>query len=215
MTGDTGSSDFPTTPGAFQTILRAPTDAFIAKIATGGCPPHRIHGHISTVPPSHSGTVSHEHHGQHGHSVASNCPPHAPGHSAGLLPEPEEGSFGAAAPTATAAFSTPAGIGALPRGGVVTLYGPADGLYVGEQDDLAAADFLPPASGWPRYYTTRLPEVRVGGVAASVIFSGLAPGLRGAWQIDFVIPPQAPVGDLPVVVVYQGQQFGSAVIVMY
>jgi len=68
------------------------TSTALASVA--GCGPHTTHGHISTVPPSHSGNVSHQHHGQHGHTVAPNCPPHAPGHSPGLTEDPGGGLFG-------------------------------------------------------------------------------------------------------------------------
>jgi uncharacterized repeat protein (TIGR01451 family) len=67
------------------------TSTALASVA--GCGPHTTHGHISTVPPSHSGNVSHEHHGQHGHTVAPNCPPHAPGHSPGLTEDSSGGLF--------------------------------------------------------------------------------------------------------------------------
>jgi uncharacterized protein (TIGR03437 family) len=35
-----------------------------------------------------------------------------------------------------------------------------------------------------------------------VLFSGLAPGLKGAWQINVVVPEEAPAGKLPVTVSY-------------
>jgi Beta-propeller repeat len=38
VTGSTGSSNFPTTPGAFQTKLAGRSDAFVAKIALAGAP---------------------------------------------------------------------------------------------------------------------------------------------------------------------------------
>ena len=35
-------------------------------------------------------------------------------------------------------------------------------------------------------------------------FSGLAPGLKGVWQINVIVPDQAPAGKVPVTVSYQG-----------
>jgi uncharacterized protein (TIGR03437 family) len=49
-----------------------------------------------------------------------------------------------------------------------------------------------PAS--PLYATTTNPTVTVGGVAATVGFSGLAPGYVGLWQLNVQIPSNAPTG---------------------
>jgi uncharacterized protein (TIGR03437 family) len=46
--------------------------------------------------------------------------------------------------------------------------------------------------------------VTVGGVPAQIAFAGIPPGLAGATQINFVIPPQAPLGVQPVVVTVGG-----------
>ncbi len=46
--------------------------------------------------------------------------------------------------------------------------------------------------------------VTVGGVPAQIAFVGIPPGLAGATQINFVIPPQAPLGVQPVVVTVGG-----------
>ncbi len=73
---------------------------------------------------------------------------------------------------------------------------------------------MPPASGSPLYYTTSLPEVYIGGVAARVLFSGLAPGLSGAWQVNVVVPPEAPPGKSPVRVTYEGDELKAAEIVI-
>ena len=44
--------------------------------------------------------------------------------------------------------------------------------------------------------TTNLPTAKVGGIAAQVFFSGLAPTLSGLYQVNIQIPASAPAGDL-------------------
>lgn len=64
-------------------------------------------------------------------------------------------------------------------------------------------------------YTTAPPEVRIGGVAAKVLFSGLAPGLTGVWQINILIPEEAPTGrSVPVTIAYDGREVRSVAIVI-
>ncbi len=43
--------------------------------------------------------------------------------------------------------------------------------------------------------TTTAPTVTIGGVAANVTFSGLAPGFVGLYQVNVEIPMGAPTGD--------------------
>jgi uncharacterized protein (TIGR03437 family) len=52
-----------------------------------------------------------------------------------------------------------------------------------------------PLSGKPIYSTVATPVVTVGGVAAKVLFSGLAPGFAGLYQVDFQLPGNAAPGD--------------------
>jgi uncharacterized protein (TIGR03437 family) len=47
----------------------------------------------------------------------------------------------------------------------------------------------------PLSWTPQLPGVTIGGVPAQVLFSGLAPGFAGLWQINAVVPENAPTGD--------------------
>jgi uncharacterized protein (TIGR03437 family) len=203
------------------------TASFSATLVVGSgqpppptsCSAHTVHGHISTVPPGHFAgvAVSHEHHGQHGHTVAvgANCPPHAPGHSPGLQADPADGLFSAnAAPAAPesefmVARNQAGDIAPTLRGTVVQLFGSAAGLFLGERDDQPAYHLMPPASGSPLYYTTSLPQVRIAGVPAEVLFSGLAPGLNGVWQINVLVPEESPAGKVPVAVSYEGQEVRS------
>ena len=67
----------------------------------------------------------------------------------------------------------------------------------------------PPVSGeatpeQPYAQTLVTPTVTIGGVAAKVIFSGLTPGSIGLYQIDVVVPPNAPTGLQPVRIAQNG-----------
>jgi hypothetical protein len=180
-----------------------------------GCGPHTTHLHISTVPPSHSGNVSHEHHGQHGHTVVGNCPPHAPGHSSGFKPDPGGELFSlpfAAEPQDFVVLGRGQGdAGPVKPGAVFRLFGSVAGAFLGNQD---ASALTPPVSGSLRYYTTSLPVVRIGGLPAKVLFSGLAPGLKGVWQVEVLVPEGAPVGKLPVSVTYEGDEMRAGDVVV-
>ncbi len=188
-----------------------------------GCPHHRIHGHLDTVPVNHSG-ASNSHlygHTVHDHRLgpgAANCIPHVPGHSAGLMPDPGEGLFTALRalepPDFTAALNREGGLGWAHRGGFVQLFGSARGLWVGPDERQPAETFLAPPSGVPLYHTTLTPEVRVGNVKARVLFSGMAPGLMGAWQINFLVPSDAPLGKVPVRIVYDGDELRAVDLVV-
>jgi minor extracellular serine protease Vpr len=54
---------------------------------------------------------------------------------------------------------------------------------------------LAPASGSPLYQTVITPIVTIGGVDAPVLFSGLAPGYNGLYQVDVQIPAGITSGD--------------------
>jgi uncharacterized protein (TIGR03437 family) len=49
--------------------------------------------------------------------------------------------------------------------------------------------------GLPLSITPQNPTVTIGGIVAQVSFSGLAPGFAGLWQINAVVPQNAPAGD--------------------
>ncbi|MBS1808526.1 MAG: S8 family serine peptidase [Acidobacteria bacterium] len=57
----------------------------------------------------------------------------------------------------------------------------------------------------PLYVTAEAPAVTVGGVPAQVAFSGLAPGFVGLWQLNVLIPANAPTGAaVPLVITMSG-----------
>jgi len=59
----------------------------------------------------------------------------------------------------------------------------------------------PPADGSILYQTPTLPTVTIGGIATKVLFSGLAPGFPGLYQIDVQVPSGVTFGDdVPVVI---------------
>ncbi len=63
-----------------------------------------------------------------------------------------------------------------------------------------------PASGNPLYETPTMPTVTIGGITASVLFSGLSPGVSGEYQLDVQVPTGVASGDsVPVVVTMMGQ----------
>jgi uncharacterized protein (TIGR03437 family) len=52
-----------------------------------------------------------------------------------------------------------------------------------------------PADGNPLYRTLATPAVTIGAVPAEVLYSGLAPGFAGLYQINIRVPQAAPAGD--------------------
>ena len=202
--------------GSSSADINNPARVFSAVTGTAACLAH-AHGHVSTGSPGHFAGVAspHAHHAQHGTHLAQNtCPPHAFGHTAsfGLTPDQGDGLFSASAatePDFVGAINQEGGTGPARRGTVVQLFGSARELFLDEQDQQSALGFTPPASGSPLYFTTSLPEVRIGGAVARVLFSGLAPGLTGVWQINVLVPEDAPAGKAPVTILYEGQDLRS------
>lgn len=94
------------------------------------------------------------------------------------------------------------------RGRIVTFFanGPG-GQFINPANNQA----LTPISGAPTpaspiYATASTPIVTVGGVPATVAFSGLTPGLVGLWQLNVMIPATAPVGNAVPVVIKLGRR---------
>jgi uncharacterized protein (TIGR03437 family) len=70
-----------------------------------------------------------------------------------------------------------------------------------------------PLSGNPLYETPTTPVVTIGGVPATVLFSGLAPGTAGEYQIDVTVPSGIASGDsVPVVLTILGASDSSTTI---
>jgi uncharacterized protein (TIGR03437 family) len=129
---------------------------------------------------------------------------HVPGHNFFQLTEGEEGEVS----PLTAGLDVALGAeGPVERGGTLRLFGPSSSLFFSGHDGPSADDFTAPDAG-PLYYTTSLPQVRIGGQTADVVFSGLAPGLTGVWQINIQVPYGLPAGRVPVVVSYGGAEMG-------
>lgn len=67
------------------------------------------------------------------------------------------------------------------------------------------------APGDPFARTPAQPTVTIGGVSATVSFSGLAPGAVGEYQVNALVPPDAPTGDAVPVVISMGGATSNAV----
>jgi uncharacterized protein (TIGR03437 family) len=73
-----------------------------------------------------------------------------------------------------------------------------------------------PVNGSTLYETTATPTVQIGGVAATVLFSGIAPGTAGEYQVDFQVPTGVPEGDsVPLTVAMPGSTTGTATLAIH
>jgi uncharacterized protein (TIGR03437 family) len=72
---------------------------------------------------------------------------------------------------------------------------------------------IPPLDGSVLYETPTTPVVTIGGVPANVIYSGLAPGYPGLYQVDITVPSGVTSGDdVPVVLTILGASDSSTTI---
>ncbi|MDQ2901197.1 MAG: hypothetical protein M3Y07_15575, partial [Acidobacteriota bacterium] len=84
------------------------------------------------------------------------------------------------------------------RGQPVSIY--ANGL--GPVDNQPASGEPSPAQ--PLASTRVTPTVTIGGLPAQVLFSGLAPGFVGLYQINVIVPSAAPTGAQSIVITANG-----------
>ena len=102
------------------------------------------------------------------------------------------------------------------RGDFVQLYGTGLGLATPNGDPNGtplATGQTAPASGSPTYTTVAKPVVTIGGQPATVVFSGIAPGYAGLYQINIQIPQTAPSGDsVPITITLPRSATDSATI---
>jgi uncharacterized protein (TIGR03437 family) len=125
----------------------------------------------------------------------------------GLFAMNQSGTGQAAAIVSTGEIAAPAGAfpGSRPihPGEYLELFG--TGLGPLDRMDLGDADITPPpayyyTNGGPLRNTTTTPLVTVGGVPATVQFSGFAPYMIGVYQVNISIPANAPAGNaVPIV----------------
>jgi uncharacterized protein (TIGR03437 family) len=92
-------------------------------------------------------------------------------------------------------------------GEAIEIYGTGLGLVIPTGATGAAASSNPTQS-------TRLqPTVSIGGRNAQVIFSGLAPGVAGLYQVDAIIPAGVTPGDaVPLVLTISGVQSNTVTV---
>ncbi len=77
---------------------------------------------------------------------------------------------------------------------VISIYCTGLGPVTNQPATGAAAPSIPLA------VTTTKPDVTIGGVPSQVLFSGLAPGSAGEYQVNALVPANAPIGDsVPVI----------------
>jgi uncharacterized protein (TIGR03437 family) len=67
------------------------------------------------------------------------------------------------------------------------------------------------ATASPTIATAAAPVVTIGGKEATILFSGLAPGYVGLWQLNVKVPIDAPVGAAVELIVRYGGKNSSRV----
>ena len=79
-----------------------------------------------------------------------------------------------------------------------------------------ATGVVAPVDGSTLYETIATPTVQIGGVAATPLFSGIAPGTAGEYQVDFQVPTGVPEGDaVPITVSMPGSNTATATLAVH
>lgn len=79
-----------------------------------------------------------------------------------------------------------------------------------------ATGVVAPADGSILYETVATPTVQIGGTPVTVLFSGIAPGTAGEYQIDFQVPTGVTEGDsVPITVSMPGSTTGTATLAIH
>lgn len=79
-----------------------------------------------------------------------------------------------------------------------------------------ATGVVAPSDGSTLYETIATPAVEIGGTPVKVLFSGIAPGFAGLYQIDFQVPMGVTEGDsVPITVAMPGSSTGSATLAIH
>ena len=86
------------------------------------------------------------------------------------------------------------------RGEVIALFATGLGTVFPTVETGSAATSDPLSTSLPE----NIPNVTIGGVPATVQFSGLAPCFIGVYQINIAVPADAPIGELDLVLTSSG-----------
>jgi uncharacterized protein (TIGR03437 family) len=100
------------------------------------------------------------------------------------------------------------------RGDSIQVYATGLGLVTPNGDPNGtplATGQVAPADGSTIYATVAAPTVTIGGQAVHVLFSGIAPGFAGLYQVNFQIPQSVTPGDsVPITISMPGSSADSA-----
>jgi uncharacterized protein (TIGR03437 family) len=132
-----------------------------------------------------------------------------------VLPASTTSSLGLSACTSSTNVLTVCGQSAT-IGDYLVLYATGLGLATPNGDPNGAplaTGALAPSNGVPLYKTPTTPVVTIGGVPATVLFSGILPGLTGEFQVDVQVPSGVTNGDsVPVSISILGASDNSTTI---
>ena len=125
--------------------------------------------------------------------------------SPGIFTISETGSGqGTIVPAGTHMIATPEN--PAERGKYATIYGTGLGLVTNQPITGEQSPWDPMLA-----QTTALPVVTVGGINAQVTWSGLVPGFVGLYQVNFIVPENAPTGNAVAVSASVGRAISNAV----